>query len=315
MKHIYFLGECMVELRSIEEQGMENNSMAQSFAGDIYNSAVYLKRCFSDICTSMVTTIGRDTLSNQMLACFESEHLETQCVFRHANKAPGMYLIETDAAGERRFTYWRNDSAARRIMDFINEDVTETLTCGDMFFFSGISLAVIEPLSRDLFWQRLQVIRAAGVKIVFDPNYRSRLWQDSKEAKIQFENALAMSDVTLPGLEDLSMLYGLKTAEQAMEFCQSYGPKEIIVKNGSKSVLTLESGSILEHPIQPASNVVDTTSAGDAFNGVYLGARLSDITITRAVQLAAAAAATVIQHPGAIAPVAAFKLAMIEAGL
>lgn len=315
MKHIYFLGECMVELRPIEEPGIANNSMGQSFAGDVYNSAVYLKRCYWDITASMVTAIGRDTLSNQMLNCFESEHLDTQYVYRHADKAPGMYLIETDDAGERRFTYWRNDSAARRIMDFITDDVTAKFTRGDMFFFSGISLAVIESPDRDFFWRQLQVIKAAGVKVVFDPNYRPRLWKDSKEAKVQFENALAMSDITLPGLEDLSNLYGINSAAKAMEFCQSYGPTEIVIKNGAESVLTLESGSILEHQIQPAPRVVDTTSAGDAFNGVYLGARLSEKTVSQAVRLAAAAAATVIQHPGAIAPVAAFKLAMIEAGV
>ena len=68
MSKIFFLGECMVELR-----GVSPDTMGQSFAGDIYNSAVYLKRCFPDIYTSLITVVGRDTLSNKMLERFETQ--------------------------------------------------------------------------------------------------------------------------------------------------------------------------------------------------------------------------------------------------
>nr|WP_261348255.1 carbohydrate kinase family protein [Alteromonas oceanisediminis] len=64
------------------------------------------------------------------------------------------------------------------------------------------------------------------------------------------------------------------------------------------------------HTVIPAKNVVDTTSAGDAFNGVYLGARLEGRTIADSVQLASAAASIVIQHPGAIIPVDVFTQAL-----
>jgi 2-dehydro-3-deoxygluconokinase len=56
----------------------------------------------------------------------------------------------------------------------------------------------------------------------------------------------------------------------------------------------------------PVTNVVDTTSAGDSFNGVYLGARISGEAVTVAVHLAAKSAALVIQHRGAIIPLAVF---------
>ncbi|MEC8230845.1 MAG: PfkB family carbohydrate kinase, partial [Pseudomonadota bacterium] len=56
----------------------------------------------------------------------------------------------------------------------------------------------------------------------------------------------------------------------------------------------------------------DTTSAGDAFNGVYLGSRLNDLTISRSVELAAKAAGTVIQHRGAIIPRGIVETALAE---
>ncbi|MDP5189646.1 sugar kinase [Rheinheimera baltica] len=310
MTKIFFLGECMVELRELDDA-----MMGQSFAGDVYNSAVYMKRCFPKISVSMITAIGRDRLSEKMLSRFKSEELDTQFVFRHPSKVPGMYFIETDSAGERRFTYWRNDSAAKKIIPFLNDDVVTQLTSADMFFFSGIPLAIIDEDSRDAFWQKLERLKLAGVKLVFDPNYRAQLWASKEEAIEQFNRAFQISDIALPGIEDLNVLYGITSAPEAIDFFQQYQLAELVVKDGPNSVVTLTGTERLSHQIIPVTNVVDTTSAGDAFNGVYLGARLSGRTVFDAVQLGAKAAGTVIQHPGAIAPLVAFKQAMSEAGI
>jgi len=310
MKNIYFIGECMVELRA-----MSAATLHQSFAGDVYNSAVYLKRSFPQVATSVVTALGQDNLSKKMLERFESEQLDTQFVFAHDSKVPGMYYIETDAFGERSFTYWRSDSAAKKVVSFLNTDVVKQLSQGDMFFFSGISLAVIDENAREDFWRVVKQLKSAGVKIVFDPNYRARLWNSVDETKTQYDLAFGLADVTLPGVEDLTTLYDVHSVEDVIEYLKIYNIDEIIVKNGPESVITQLDNTLQSHTIIPVTNVVDTTSAGDAFNGVYLGARLSGKSIADAVQLGAKAAGAVIQQPGAIAPKDVFQLAMAKAGI
>lgn len=295
----------MVELRSVG-----SSTMNQSFAGDVYNSAVYLKRSFSNVNTSMVTAIGKDNLSVKMVNAFQAEDIDTQLVFKHETKVPGMYLIETDDTGERSFTYWRNDSAAKKVVEFLSDEVLAQFSAGDVLFFSGISLAIIDNEQRESFWKALEKLKSGNVKIVFDPNYRARLWHDEVEAKINFEKAFNLSDIVMPGVEDLEVLYGVSSSEQVIEFCKSYRFEEIIIKNGPSSVITSTNNDILIHDITPVKNVVDTTSAGDAFNGVYLGARLNNLSTAEAVQLAAKAAGTVIQHPGAIIPADVFKSAL-----
>ena len=130
MKNIYLFGECMVELMS-----RSKGTMKQSFAGDVFNTAVYLKRLFNDVNVNLVTAVGQDSFSDDMVQYFESENLGTEAVFRSAEKIPGLYAIQLDEHGERSFTYWRNDSAARYVMDFIDEDVTKQFGSGDIFFF------------------------------------------------------------------------------------------------------------------------------------------------------------------------------------
>lgn len=307
MKSIYFLGECMVELKSIDDA-----TMRQSFAGDVYNSAVYLKRCFPSLASGMITAVGDDALSKRMIEQFEHEQIEVQFTFNHATKAPGMYYIQTDEHGERSFTYWRNDSAARQVMTFIDDGVVNQLAESDMVFLSGISLAILDADALDKLWGVLTTLKNKGVNIVFDPNYRARLWQSPQDAKSAFDRAFSLSTTTLPGIEDLEVLYGLDSADKVIQFCRDAGCQEIVVKDGPSSVVTSVNGTLETHPIVPVEKVVDTTSAGDAFNGAYLGARLSGLDVKAAVACGAKAAGTVIQYPGAIAPSGAFKQAMAD---
>lgn len=297
MKNIFLLGECMIELMS-----SSSNQMKQSFAGDVFNTAVYLKRTFSDVNVNLVTAVGKDTFSLDMIQYFNDEHINTDFVFQSDNKIPGLYAIQLDDTGERSFIYWRENSAARKVMDFLHESFTNAFSEGDIFFFSGISLAVIEPEARDRFWQQLTQLKTAGVQIVFDPNYRARMWKDEDEAKAAFDKAFTFSDIALPGVDDFESLYGINTVQGIVDFCQPYSINELVVKNGPASVVTLCDGKHEEHKIVPVETVIDTTSAGDAFNGIYLGARLNNNTVPDSVAKAAKAAGFVIQHKGAIVP-------------
>ena len=295
----------MIELRSVEE-----SLFKQSFAGDVYNSAVYLKRCFPDIETYIVTAVCNDTLSTKMVEHFHSESINTEFVFRDEEKRAGMYLIENDDTGERAFTYWRSDSVARRVVRYLDDEVMENLSSGDMFFFSGISLAVIEAESRPLFWDKLEQLKKTGTTIIFDPNYRPALWSDEDETKALFHKAFELSDIAMPGVEDMSNLYQLDKARDILAFCEPFNLDVVVINNGSQCVVTYANDTKIIHDVTPVDNVVDTTSAGDAFNGAFLGAYLSGHDLSTAVNMATSAAATVIQHPGAIAPEETFKAAL-----
>ncbi len=305
MKNIYLFGECMIELMTLP-QATSPNTMKQSFAGDVFNTAVYLKRLFGDIQVNMVTAIGQDNFSSDMLTFFEKENLGTDYVFRANDKVPGLYAIQLDQFGERSFTYWRNNSAARDIMNFIDDDIVNAFNQGDVFFFSGISLGVVHPHDRDKFWLFIKTLKAAGVKIGFDLNYRHQLWRSKAEALEQFTLAFEVADILLPGVDDFAAIFDLNDVESIIEFFSRYHYQELVIKNGEKNVhcITPQGRSIVD--VTPVTYVVDTTSAGDSFNGAYLGARIAGHTIAQSVELANQVAGFVIQHKGAIVDNAIF---------
>ncbi|MFD2164821.1 sugar kinase [Thalassotalea euphylliae] len=316
MKNIYLLGECMVELMTAPAQTEQAPSSApkdlkQSFAGDVFNTAVYLKRLFKDTQVNMVTAVGNDQFSDDMVSFFEAEHLGTDFVFRSEDKIPGLYAIQLDEHGERSFTYWRNNSAARTIMSFINDDTISTLSEGDIFFFSGISLGVVLPEDREKFWCFISKLKVAGVKIAFDLNYRHQLWASKQEAREQFSIAFKAADILLPGVDDFAAIFELDTVEAIIDYFNQYEYQELIIKNGEQNVYCLsQTASDKKQDIvdvTPVEHVVDTTSAGDSFNGGYLGARMAGHSISQSVELANQVAGFVIQHKGAIVDKSAFS--------
>jgi 2-dehydro-3-deoxygluconokinase len=306
-KKIVLIGECMLELRQSAPEVMHT-----SYAGDTYNTAVYLKRAFVHQQVRFATVIGEDKISQQMTQAFISEGINTDLVYRHNEKHLGVYLIQTDKSGERSFIYWRENSAATTLMDYVDDALLQGLCAADLLFFSGISLAMLKAETRPAFWQMLEKLKQAGVKIAFDPNYRPRLWQDKQTAKQEFAKAFAIAHLVLPGVDDFKQLYELQELNDILTFCQPFDIEELVIKDGASSVHCQTANKLLHFPVKKVSKVVDTTSAGDSFNGVYLGARLAGHDIEQAVTLASGAAGIVIQYSGAIIPADVFKNHMQE---
>ena len=307
MKKLFLFGECMVELLNVSSDTQLPQTLQQSFAGDVFNTAVYLKRVFTEMEVNIVTAVGQDDFSSNMVSFFEHQHIGTDFVYRSSTKIAGLYAIKTDIEGERTFTYWRDNSAARDVMQYIDASEIEKMSSGDVFFFSGISLAVLRPEDRPKFWNMVEQLKIAGLSIIFDPNYRARMWSSVEEAQEQFNKAFTISNMSLPGIDDFQQLYALSSAEDVIAFSEKYAFDELVIKNGEKGVVCVKNKKIQNIEITPVENVVDTTSAGDSFNGVFIGARASGVNSVDAIKLASASAALVIQHKGAIVEQSTFQ--------
>lgn len=301
MSKVVFFGECLIELKPADSGlAQKTELLQQSFAGDVVNAAIYLKRLSPNIACSFFSTLGTDDFSQNMQRFLAQHGLDTELLTYQNDKLPGLYSISTDETGERSFFYWRSDSAARYAMEQLSPSLIEQIKSADMFVFSGISLAILPEKSLKQFWRFLAILKAAGCQIVFDPNYRASLWQSKEQTKSAYEQAMTLSDTVLPGVEDFASLYQANTFEDVIAICQPFDVQELVIKDGPNGVLILQGDEQTFYPIEPIENVVDTTSAGDSFNGVYLGCRLQGNSPLQSAEKAAAVAGIVIQHRGAI---------------
>src|SRR5258708_3753407 len=113
---IVCIGECMVELRAVGA-----DTFARSYAGDAYNTAVYLKRSLPAAQVQFLTATGDDAMSKAMRRVWRVQEIDDALAFPVAGGRVGLYLIETDAFGERSFQYLRKDFAASRWLALLEE--------------------------------------------------------------------------------------------------------------------------------------------------------------------------------------------------
>ncbi len=298
MNKIVVMGECMVEFGSTNTE----NVYKQSFAGDVFNTGIYIKRCVqANADVSFLSVIGNDEISNKMIDMMHQEQLDTNMLYHSPTEKMGLYIINLDDEGERSFTYWRDNSAATKLIQFMEADCgVENLKGIDTFFFSGISIAILSADDLIILWRYIAQLKSNGTTIVFDPNYRPLLWHSIEITRSAFNIAFTLSDIVLPGVDDHIALYGAKTAEDVADYLETLCVKEIVIKNGSEGMLISVYGERTYIDVEPVEKVVDTTSAGDAFNGGYLSARLMNKSVISSAKFAANVASCVIQHKGAI---------------
>ncbi|KGJ88290.1 sugar kinase [Colwellia psychrerythraea] len=297
MVNVVVMGECMIEFSPAG-----NSCYKQAFAGDIYNTAVYLKRLQnSAVDISILTAVGCDALSNAMVDDFKASGIDTSFVQRVSHRQTGAYLIEISAEGERSFVYWRDTSAAKLTISQLEDNAKRALIdqC-DVFYFSGISIAILAKEDRQAFWLFLAELKQAGVRIVFDSNFRSRLWESKADAISQFDQALSISDLVFAGVEDFNLLYDLNSFSDVDNFLNEFAINELIIKNGPDDIFYRSTIEQFEVEISPVECVVDSTSAGDSFNSGYLSARMNGSSSKEAIEHACRVSACVIQHKGAV---------------
>lgn len=300
VQQIASIGECMIEL-SEAGPGM----MRQGFGGDTLNTAVYLRRTIPADAASVayVTALGDDPYSDDMLATWEAEGIDTDHVARLPGRLPGLYAIRTAANGERSFAYWRSEAAARFVFAGVEgAKRLAALADFDLVYLSGISLAILPPDDRDRLLARLRELRATGRRIAFDPNYRPRLWPDAAKARDVMAEGAGAAQIVLPSFADEQALFGDATPADTLARLHGLGAEEVIVKDGEGQLHFRADGESFQALPVRVADAVDTTGAGNSFNAAYLAVRLSGGPIARAVDAGTRLAAVVVRYPGAVIP-------------
>ncbi len=295
---VALIGECMIELAQTSAGVFQ-----QAFGGDTLNTAVYMARLAQGSAHKIAyfTALGQDAWSKQMIDAWAQEGIDTAHVLQFEGRTPGLYVIETDAKGERRFSYWRDTSPARELFTHSQSDALLTaLSDYDVIYCSGITLSLYTPEGLQKLFDAIDKARQKGGRFAFDTNFRPRGWKDLAFAQATYQEALQRADILLASQEDLSLLY---RAEQAKPiFLAQTQIAERVFKQEDCTVWLLAHKQ--EAHIAPAQLItpLDTTAAGDSFAAAYCYARLCGKSAEQALQAGHDLAFHVIQYRGAILP-------------
>lgn len=298
---IAVLGEVMIELAPAGA-GLFRSGVA----GDTYNTAVMLSQLGAEVCYA--TVLGDDNFSSQIRQVMQQHGLTSIAVLTLKAQQPGLYCITNSADGERSFSYWRQQSAARQAFqsDLLFEQLLQAIShCRDIYW-SGITLSLMSDSVLSRWLDFLSQLQHRGGRVYFDTNFRAALWQGRHDKLACYQAALLHCDYFLPSLDDCLAIWSCDGVDQTLDQLQRLLPLSglapVICLTAEQQVFWLEAATVQKFSLQFSQQMVDATGAGDAFSGALIVALQQGMAAGQAIAVAHSAASTVVQHQGAILP-------------
>ena len=214
-----------------------------------------------------------------------------------------MYATEIDASGERRFSYWRDNSAARQWLadpKAFAAFAERQMPCPGLYW-SGITLALMAQRVRDAMFGFLRQYRDAGGCVYFDSNYRGGLWPGVEVAREQYARALEQCDLYLPSLEDAAIIHDDAHIGGVIADLRRRSDADAVITTADGAVWSRGEATRLV-PLERQRAIVDASGAGDAFSGALIAARIRGMDLEPSIQFAHALASRVVRHRGALLP-------------
>jgi ribokinase len=254
------------------------------------NQAVAAKRAGADV--TMITKIGNDPYGGLMIDFYETEGINTDLVFRDEVNSTGIALILVDENTAEN-TILVVPGACHNITD---DDVRSAEV---KIKESGMLMVQME-VNMDATYKAMKIAHDNSVGIIMNP----------APAQTISDEVYEMIDYLTPNETEAEILTGIRTdsienIKKAAEWLYAKGVKNVIVTMGKDGVY-IKNNEI--EMIVPSYSVkaVDTTGAGDAFNGCLAVALLEGRDVADAARFANAGAALSVMKPGT-APAMPFR--------
>jgi len=244
-----------------------------------------------------VSRVGDDPFGEHIRDFLAENQIDNRLVAVDREYLTGMQLKAKAAEGEDPLVVnFRKNSA---FSHFRPEDIDGIDWTGvKHVHVTGIS-AALSKSCREAAAKLMDLAKAKGVRVSFDPNLRPALWPDKKEM-VRVINALAAkADIVLPGIGEGETLMGSRDPEKIADFYLGQGSKAVVVKVGAKgSFVKTSDGESFLSPGFHVEHVVDTVGAGDGFAVGTISALLEGLSLKDAAHRGAAIGALAIMVAG-----------------
>jgi len=270
-------------------------NFTRAFGGDTYNTAVAAARLGSSV--TYVTRIGNDAFALALQENILKEGIQLTPT-RPLKGRTGMYLVSVDTEGQREFVYYRKDSAASRLSP---DDITpDLIKSAKIVYASGITMGISESCRKAVI-KAFTLAQELGVMTAFDPNYREIIWQGESRMMDAMSDIMPLVDVFMPSFpEDTSMFVGFNRPEQVLDYFLFKGTKLVVVKAGAQGCYLGYKKEMMHIPAMSVK-AVDTTGAGDAFNGGFLHGLVNNESLQQCAKFGITTASLKVLNRGSAA--------------
>lgn len=243
-----------------------------------------------------LSQLGDDPFGQVVLKRIRGEGVDVEYVRIHPAARTGVFFKEVFSDGQFRVYYYREHSAASRLLP---EDIeAESLRGARFVFASGISLAVSDTLGAAVS-KVIELAKEGGAQIAFDPNIRLKLWSATR-ARAAILALLPHTSYFLPGLPECEILFETDDPEVAGERILDCGARTAVIKLGPEGAYYRTEDAEGYVKGVPVPVEVDPVGAGDGFAAGFLSGLLCDMDLPEAVARACAVGAHAVTRRGDI---------------
>lgn len=247
------------------------------------NQAVSVARLGGDV--TFVGKIGDDIFGKQSSQLFDEEGVDTNGILSDHDSPSGIALITVDEHGENSIVVAPGANAHLE-----PADVERVL---DKYPDSKILLMQLEIPMRTVEFAA-QHAREKGMQVILNP----------APANEHVPGVFHLVDILTPNVNEAEALSGIRIADitsarQAAESIHAQGVKHVIITLGKDGAALLEEGGVFYHIPAPVVETVDTTAAGDVFNGALAVALGEGKGLMDATSFACCAASIAVTKMGA----------------
>lgn len=283
MPQIITLGESMVMMVADQSDSLQFvTSYTRKIAGAESNVAIGLARLGHDV--GWISAIGDDPFGTYIRNTIRGEGVDTSQVQILAEFPTGMLVKERNEIGDPKVFYYRRGSAASRITpDMLDENY---FTGTKILHITGIFPALSE-ICRETLLRAVEIAKAKGALITFDPNIRLKLWT-KEQARETLLKLASLSDLIMPGKKEAELLIGTGDWDKVKAYFHNLGNRYIVMKDGPEGAFYShqEGSAVVEAGYAkgfPVRRVVDTVGAGDGFAVGILSALMEELSLKQAV--------------------------------
>jgi 2-dehydro-3-deoxygluconokinase len=274
------LGEMMVMLVATEPGPLRAiETFRKHVAGSEANVAIGLARLGHQ--PGWISRLGSDDFGLYIRNFLRGEGVDVSRVIFDPDHPTGIAFKERRELGARKVIYYRRGSAASHLRP---SDLDAVYFTGARYFhFSGINSALSES-THETVLAAIDIARAAGAQVSFDPNVRLRLW-DAETCRRTLRSLLPRCDLVMPGADEAELLTGESDPLRAASAIQALGPRLVLVKLGAEGSLALSENGVERVPTIRLERIIDPVGAGDGFAAGFLSGQLRGMSVADSLRL------------------------------
>ena len=288
---VFAIGELLVDMIS-DDYDADNscNKYSRYFGGSPANITMNIKRLGGNPIIS--ASVGNDRLGEFLINNLKKNNINTEFINK-VNNSTSMVLVTKSKETPLPIFYRSADYNLE-----YNEDIGSILKNSKIVHFSCWPIS--QKKSRKVIEKVIEEARKNNVLIGFDPNYHEIIWEEGHDGIEYIKNLIGKLDIIKPSEVDAERIFGPDTPENHVDKFIQCGAKLVIMTLGKDGAIVSNGTETIKFKTL-ATEVVDTTGAGDAFWGGFYTALTSNYPLKEALNIGFATSAFKLKNVGAIA--------------